>query len=121
MIRHAARKNELGEDDIQAVSDAGTSIMHVIQETTRWPIADLLNSRWDEYDDRNSTRNPIEAFSGVLLHSMGKKSIHDPDHRTLPPDISDTPLIIRTMIHLTSHIPAYLEMYKNIVAAASMD
>lgn len=121
-VRHAVRKKELIEADIQAVSAAGTTIGHVIQETTQWPVTEILSTRLDEYEYRATTENPIEVFSRVLLRSIGKKAIDDPD-RCLNPlnGLDDMPIIMRAMIHVTAMLPAYWEIYKNIVQNYPMD
>lgn len=121
-VRHAVRKEELIEPDIQAVSAAGATIGHVIQETTQRPITEILSSRLDEYEYRATTENPVEVFYRVLLRSVGKKAIDDQD-RCLNPlnGLDDMPMIMRTMIHVTAMLPAYWKIYKNIVQNYPMD
>jgi hypothetical protein len=55
----------------------------------------------------------------VLLRSIGKQAITDPDRR-LDLSLGYTPIVARTMIHMTS-MPAYFEVYKNIIEHYPMD
>ncbi len=119
-VRDAVKKKELTHADNRAVADAGTTICHVIQETTRWSIPEILGARMDEYEDRDASRNPIEAFSGVLLRSIGKQSITDPD-RPNSMNLAETSIVARTMAHMAAKLPAYIEVYKNIVEHYPMD
>jgi hypothetical protein len=122
MVGHAVRKHELSKADTQAVSTALASIVHFIQEYTQWPVTDFMDSRTSEYQNRDSSQNPTDIFLGVLLRSRGKKSIRDPDARSFTNlNFSDTPLIARTMIHLTTFLPTYFDVYKDLVAKAPMD
>lgn len=120
--RHAVTKRELNEADIQAVSTAGTTIGHVIQETTQWSISEILRARIDEYEHRDSSENPTEVFSRIVLRSTGKQAIHDPDCRLGPLNSLDhTPIVMRTMIYITAMLPKYFEVYRNIVSHYPMD
>jgi Arc/MetJ family transcription regulator len=119
-VREAVKRDELTQTDNQALSTAGTTVGHVVQETTGWPITDILRSRMDEYEKRDSTENPIEVFSRVVLRSIGKQTINEPDRR-LPLSLEGTPVVVRTMIYMTAKLPAYFRIYKNIVEHYPMD
>lgn len=121
-VRYAVEKNELTEADIEAVSTAGTTIGHVIQETTQWPITEILRSRMDEYEHHDKTETPTEVFSRVALRSIGKQAINEPD-RVLNPlnSLGYMPIILQTMIHMTAMLPGYFETYKNIVKHCPID
>jgi hypothetical protein len=119
-VRDAVKKNELTQADNQAVATAGTTIVHVIQETTQWPTTEIFVARMNEYEHRDTSQNPIEGFSGVLLRSIGKQSINDPDSLD-PLSLDDTPIVAQTMAHMIAKLPAYIEVYKNIVEHYEMD
>src|SRR6266851_3472185 len=119
-VRHAVIKKELTQSDNQAVSVACTTIVHTIQEATQWNMPEIFSARTDEYQDRDNSENPIEVFSRVLLRSIGKQAITDPDRR-LDLSLGYVPIVTRTMIHMTSMLPAYFEVYKNIIEHYPMD
>ena len=121
-VRHAVKKKELTQADVQAVSTAGTTVGHVIQETTQWPITEILGARMDEYEHCDATENPTEVFSRVVLRSIGKQAIDDTDRHLDPLNSLDyMPIIMQTTIHMTAKLPAYFEVYKNIVHHYPMD
>ena len=80
-VQHAVGKRELTKADFEAVANAGTAIVILIHGTTGWDIADFFGSRIERYGHREPVQTSIETFTGVLLRSRGKKSVHDPDHR----------------------------------------
>jgi hypothetical protein len=121
-VRHAVKKKSLSQADNQAVSAAGTTVGHVIQETTEWPIVEILSARINEYEHRDTTENPTEVFSRVVLRSIGKQAINDPDRRLDPLSGLDyMPIVMTTMIHVTAKLPVYFEVYKNIIQHYPMD
>ena len=106
-MRHAVRNMRLTQADKQAVPAAGTTVGHVIQETTQWPIAEILGARMNEYEHRDTTEDPTEVFSRVVLRSIGKQAINDPDRRLDPlSDFDHMPIVMWTMIHMTAKLPA---------------
>ena len=121
-MRHAVRNKQLTQADNQAVSAAGTTMGHVIQEATQWRIAEILGARTNEYEHRDTTENPTEVFSRVVLRSIGKQAINDPDRRLDPlRDFDHMPIVMWTMIYMTAKLPAYFEVYKNIIEHYPMD
>lgn len=116
-LRPAVRKEKLTEADVESMSVVATTIGHVIQETTQWPIVEILGSRMDEYFE--ARENPTEVFSQVILRSIGKKSINDPDR--LDPNLNDMLISMRTIIHVTAMLPGYFEIYKKVVQHYPMD
>ena len=120
-VRHAVKNKELADADKEAVATVGTTIGHVIQETTGWSIGEIFRSRMNEYDERSSTELPAEVFSRVLLRSVGKQTIEDPDRRLDPLSLDITPTVMEIMIHMTAWLPAYSETYKNAVHNYPMD
>lgn len=121
-VRRAARKKQLTKADNQAVSDAATTIGYVIQETTQWSVAEILGARMNEYEHRDTTENPTEVFSRVVLRSIGKQAINDPDRRIDSlGDLDHMPIVMHTTIHMIAKLPAYFDVYKNIIEHYQMD
>jgi hypothetical protein len=119
---HAVRQKELSESDTEAIITAGATVSNTIQSSLQISISEIFRSRMSEYND-DPSRNPVEVFSRVLLRSIGKQAINDPDRAASPLDIVDyqMPVVIRTTTYMTSMLPAYWQTYKNIVEHYSMD
>lgn len=121
-VRYAVTKNELTEADNQALSAAGIAVGQVIHETTGWRITEMFKSRMGEYEHRDKAENPAEVFARVVLRSIGKQAINEPDRLLDPSNSRDyTPIIMRTMIYMTTKLPVYFELYKSIVREYPMD
>jgi hypothetical protein len=120
-INHSVKKNELLEADLEASVPVGPSIRHTIQETTGWPLAEILSSRFSEYNRCTYSNEPVvDAFSVLVMRSIGKRAIHDPDR--LPDFRNVNPQVMMwTMAYMAAHLPAYFELYKDLVDNFPMD
>jgi hypothetical protein len=121
-IQEFIEGNKLSVSDGEALSTAGLVINDIIQSNLQISIPELFRSRMEEYESRDESRNPVEVFSKVVLRSIGKQAINDPD-RAIPLTIGDfeMPVMIRTAIFMKAMIPGYMKMYKNIVEHYPMD
>ena len=122
-IQNAVKKEELSDSDIEAVITAGAIVGDSIQENLQISISEIFGSRMSEYESSGPSETPIEVFSRVLLRSIGKQAINDPDRAVSVPDIGDyqMPVVIRTNIYMTSMLPGYFQVYKNITEHYRMD
>ena len=100
---------------------AGTTVAHIVEETTGWSIREIISSRLEEYSGHKG-ENPTEIFGRVLLRSIGKQAIDDPDRNLDPLSGFDYfPAVMNTMIHMIAWLPAHCEIYQNVVDNYSMD
>jgi hypothetical protein len=119
-IVRSIEKKELTQADLDASVISGTTVGHIIQETTGWPIKDTLMFRLKEYRVYSLSEPAANVFASVLVRSIGKRAIHEPD-RPIDFRRNDTPLRMYTMAYITAHFPAYCEVYKNAVDHYPMD
>jgi hypothetical protein len=119
-IDDAIENNELIEDDREALWAAGFMIRYMINEQTGWSMEEIFPSRVKEYRECSSTALSVEALVRVLLRSIGKQAIHDPDRLNLP-SITDVPVKLHTMVHMKAWLPAYYEVYRRVADTCPMD
>ena len=120
-VSRAVNADELEEADLEATKNASGSIGHIIRETTGWPITSIFASRIDEYGKRASNETPTDVFSRILLRSIGKRTIDEPDHHLDPLNLDSTPVVMFTMTHVTAWLPGYCKIYENVVHHYPMD
>jgi hypothetical protein len=120
-MRREVATGELTVADQIAVDDGGTTVCHIIQEATGWSIKEVFIARIKEYGEEDTARC-VDVFANVLLRSIGKQEIGDPDSHVDGLKLGDNlaiPMI--TMIHVTALLPGYLKVYQNIIRAFPMD
>jgi hypothetical protein len=121
LIELSVEKNELTDADLEAAVVVGPCIRHIIQEMTGWHLTEALSSRFGEYARCTYTNEPVvDAFCGVLLRSIGKRAIHEPDRR-LDFRSNNAPLMLWTTTYMAAHLAAYRDFYKNVVEHYPMD
>jgi hypothetical protein len=121
-IQRATEQKELSGSDIEALSTAGLFIGDTIQSNLQIYSAEVFGSRLREYEGRDASEIPAEVFLRVLLRSIGKQTINDPDHAVSPLGSDyQTPVMIRTAIYTKAMLPAYFQTYKNILEHYRMD
>jgi hypothetical protein len=98
------------ELDKEASVCAGTILCQIIQATTHWPIAESFASRLQNY--RHAGPGKLDhSFFEVLLRSVGKRKINEPDQDVDPrakySDVSDITM------HMVAMLPSHLELYRD--------
>jgi len=123
LVCDAVKKGELVEADKDACVEASEVMCLIIQATTNCAIREIYSSRLNEYSDRPGKENPIESFVRVLLRSVGKQRIGDPDRRLdSPPLTFDQPLMMAsTNLYMAAMLPKFFEVYSNVVHNYPMD
>jgi hypothetical protein len=121
-ICHVVQKKQqqqLTETDFQAVSDAAALMMLIIEHQTPWSMFDIFHARNCEYITKAD--NSIKIFCRVILRSLGKQAINDPDR---PLDLGkDDHMSIWawTMTYMKQKLPEYFELYEHTVQRFPMD
>jgi hypothetical protein len=121
LIREDVKQNKLSSSDREALPTVGLMILDTIQSNFQASIADVFRSRIKEYEGRDASENPSEIFSRVLLRSMGKQVIDDPDHAISTLSDDQTTVKLQTAAFMKEMIPGYFEKYKHLVEHYSMD
>jgi hypothetical protein len=117
-MRYVARKKQqqqLTQVDGQAWSDVAAFMVPVIDQTTQWPIEEFLDARMNEY--KNSDKF-VPVFCRVVLRSLGKQAINDPD-RSLDLEKEDNMSIWGwTAFYMVEKLPP---LYKTMIERYPMD
>jgi hypothetical protein len=121
-IKQFIDDNELRASDGEAIGTAGVIISDIIQSNLQISIPEFFRSRMGEYESRDESQNPVEVFSSVVVRSIGKQAINDPDRAiSLTMGDFEMPVMIRTAIFMKAMLPSYVKVYKNIVEHYPMD
>ena len=121
LIREDVKQNKLSSSDLEALPTVGLMILDTIQSNFQASIAEVFRSRIKEYEGQDSSENSSEIFSRVLLRSIGKQVIDDPDHAISTASDYQTNLMLETAICMKAMIPGYFEKYKHLVEHYPMD
>lgn len=98
------------ETDKEASVFAGTILCQIIQATTRWPIAESFASRLEKY--RNTGPGNLEhSFFEVLLRSVGKRKIDEPDRDV--DLLAEHPGVSDIIVHMAAMLPSHLDLYRD--------
>jgi hypothetical protein len=123
-IRHAVRNGTLIEADKEALITAGMILCTIIQATTRRAVSELFSSRLTEYGEGQRRENPSESFVRVLLRSVEKRAVDDPDRRLDPfidLPMATTGLSMATMAYMAAMLPLHFDVYKDVTHDCPMD
>ena len=121
LIREDVKQNKLSSADLEALPTVGLMILDTIQANFQASIAEVFRSRIKEYEGQDSSEKSNEIFSRVLLRSIGKQVIDDPDHAISTASDYQTNLMLETAICMKAMIPGYFEKYKHVVEHYPMD
>jgi hypothetical protein len=121
LIREDVRQNKLSSSDREALPTVGLMILDTIQSNFQASIADVFRSRIKEYEGRDASENPSEIFLRVLVRSVGKQAIDDPDHAVSIASVDQTAVKLQATALVKEMIPIYFEKYKHIVEHYPMD
>jgi len=108
-IASGIQHGKFSEVDREASVFAGTILCQIIQATTQWPIAESFAARLENY--RNTAPGNLEhSFFEILLRSVGKRKIDEPDRDV--DLLAEHAGVSDIIVHMAAMLPSHLELYR---------